>query len=282
MSEGGPTFSDEQSALILQRAAELQAKEGRGLSLRELEAAAAEAGIDVALVRRAAQEVAVAGPPAPPPVPVTGGALGAPLHLVHERVLPGAPRRGAWDDVLAEIRRQLGVAGRAEVSDRQLAWSDPHGRAVRVSIVARSDRTLVRVEERMSGAAGGLFLGMALPVALGGLGFILPICIAVLDLPVLIPVALVVWASLAFLLARTIFRTIARQRDAELRALADGLVEVCRETSPKPPPVEPPSWMDVVCPTPRRLTRRRATCGPRRPPRPPARAAAPGCRAGGW
>lgn len=229
MSEGGPTYSDEESALILHRAAELQAKEGRGLSLRELEVAAAEAGIDVALVRRAAQEVAIAGPPPPPPVPVAGGALGAPLLLLHERVVPGTPGRGAWDDAAAEIRRQLGLVGRVEVGERQFTWTDPHGRAVRVSIVVRGDRSVVRVEERMSGAAGGLFLGMALPMALGGLGFILPICIAVLDAPVLIPVALVVWAGLAFMLARTIFGTVARQRDAQLRALAEGLVEVCRD-----------------------------------------------------
>ena len=227
MSEGGPRYSDEESALILQRAAELQAREGRSLSLPELEAAAAEAGIDVALVRRAAQEVALTGPPPPPPAPISGGTLGAPLLLVHERVVPGALGRGAWDDAVTEISRRLGVAGRVEATERQFAWSDPHGRAVRVSIVARGDRSLIRVEERMSGAAGGLFLGMALPVTLGGLGFILPICIAVLHAPVLIPVALVAWAALAFLLARTIFKTVAGQRDRELRALADGLAEVC-------------------------------------------------------
>lgn len=227
MSEGGPKYSDEESALILHRAAELQAKEGRSLSLPELEAAAAEVGIDVALVRRAAHEVALGGPAPAPPAPRSGGMLGAPLLLVHERVVPGALGRGAWDDAVAEISRQLGVAGRVEATERQFAWKDPLGRAVRVSIVARGDRSLIRVEERMSGAAGGLFLGMGLPVGLGGLGFILPICIAALELPVLIPVALAAWWALAFLLARTIFKTVASQRDRELRALADGLAEVC-------------------------------------------------------
>jgi hypothetical protein len=240
MSEGGPKYSDEESALILQRAAELQAREGRGLSLPELEAAAAEVGIDVALVRRAAREVATGGPPPPPPAPVVGGALGAPLLLLHERVVPGAPTRATWDDAANEISRQLGVAGRVEANERQFAWSDPHGRSVRVSLAARGDRTLIRVEEHMSGAAGGLFLGMALPVALGGLGFILPICIAVLDLPALIPVALVVWAALAFGLARTIFKTVARRRDAELRALADGLADVCDAAGPRALPASDP------------------------------------------
>lgn len=236
MSEGDPKYSDEESALILHRAAELQAREGRGLSLGELEAAAAEAGIDVALVRRAAREVAVAGPPAAlVPVSSAPGVLGGPLLLLHERVVPGSPTRATWDDAFTEIRRQLGVVGQLETSERQLSWSDPHGRAVRVSIVARGGSSLLRVEERMGGVAGGLFLGMALPVAMAGLGFILPICIAVLDLPALIPVALLVWAGLAFGLARAIFRSLSRQRDAELRALTDGLAEVCSS----PPALEP-------------------------------------------
>ncbi len=168
MSEGGPKFSDEETALILRRAAELQAKEGRGLSLRELEAAAAEAGIDVALVRRAAEEVAVAGPPAP--APASGGVLGSPLHLVHEHVVPGADG-GTWEDELTEIRRRLGLEGRVEASGRQLAWATnaARGRDVRVSIVVRGGRRIVRVEERLGGLGGGLYLGMGLPITFGGL-----------------------------------------------------------------------------------------------------------------
>ncbi|MCX4245063.1 hypothetical protein [Paraliomyxa miuraensis] len=233
MSEGRPGFSEEESALILRRAAELQAQEGRSLSLRELEAAATEAGIDAALVRRAAQEVAIEGPPpAPPaPAPVHGGALGAPLHLVHERVVAGEGR-GHWDEVVAELNRRLDVPGRLETGDRRLSWHGGLGRKVRVSIVVRAGRRLIRVEERVGELGGGLFLGMALPMTAAGLGFILPICIAVLAMPVMIPVMLVAWGGLSFLLARTIFTTIVRQRDAELRALADGLAEVCGSEPP--------------------------------------------------
>lgn len=230
MALGSPSFSDEESALILQRAAELQE---RRLSLTELEAAAAEAGIDAALVRRAAHEVSTLGPPPTPPAPARAGALGAPLQLVHERVVPGEGD-GSWDEEMAEIQRQLGVSGRFEVVGRQLGWRSRHGRKIRVSIVARGGRRVIRVEERVGDLAGGLFLAMGLPVTFAGLGFILPICIVVLELPLLIPVALVVWAALAFSLSRTIFKTVATQRDAELRALADGLVEVSLHPLPMP------------------------------------------------
>jgi hypothetical protein len=236
MTEGGPKFSDEESALILHRAAELQAKEGRGLSLRELEAAAAEAGIDVALVRRAAEEVAVTGPPPPPPAPISGGALGAPLRLVHERTVPGEAGGGAWEDEVDEIRRQLGVRGTVEATGRQLVWTSAQKRKLRVTIASRGGRRIVRVEEQLGDLGGGLFLGLGLPVACAGLGFILPICIAVLDAPVLIPIALMVWFGMAFMLARGIFKSVVRQRDPQLHALAEGLAEVTRQTARELPP----------------------------------------------
>ena len=235
MASGDPRYTDEESALILHRAAELQAQEGRSLSLPELESAAAEAGIDVALVRRAATELSTMPKPAPPPVPSSGGALGAPLMLAHERVVPGPVSPDTWDEVRHEIQRQLGIDGDPEQLGRQFVWSARRGRKLRVSLAPRGGGTLVRVEERMSELAGGLFLGMALPVALAGLGFILPICIAVLGMPALIPVALGVWFAMAFMLARTIYRSIGTRRDAELRRLADGIEEVCQAPRALPP-----------------------------------------------
>ncbi len=238
MSEGDSSYSEPESALILQRAAELQAQQGRGLSLTELEAAASEAGIDAALVRRAADEVSALATVTPTPAPTTGGMLGAPLHLVHERVVTGELSSSRWKDVHSEIRRQLGTNGQLQPVGREFCWTNPRGRKVRVSIVPRGGRSIIRVEERLGELGGGLFLGMGLPLTFAGLGFILPICIAVLDAPVLIPLVFAVWAGLAFTLARTIFRAIARQRDPQLQTLADGLADVCRETAALPPDPE--------------------------------------------
>lgn len=234
MTSGDPRFSDDQSALILQRAAELQAQLGRGLSLTELEAAASEAGIDTALVRRAAAELSARPVVAPAPQPSSGRVLGAPLQLLHERVVAGRLGEPGQEDAVREIRRQLGAPGRLEATGRELVWTNPNGRNLRVSIAPRGDANVIRVQERLGELGGGLFLGMALPMTFAGLGFILPICIAVLEAPVLIPLAFALWAGLSFLLARTIFKTIARQRDVELRALADGLEEVCNAATSPP------------------------------------------------
>ncbi|MEM9455194.1 MAG: hypothetical protein AAGF11_13515 [Myxococcota bacterium] len=267
MSHGDPSFSERESALILQRAAELQAQQGRGLSLPELESAAAEAGIDVALVRQAAAEVTTLGTPAPAPAPASGGGmLGAPLRLLHERVVDGELDPSRESDVMAEITWQLrhtqsreprrgaqawtrtGASAPADSSapspgepavgssGRRLTWANPDGRKIKVALVPRSGRTVIRVEEQVSDLAGGLFLGMGLPLTFAGLGFILPICLAVLHMPVLIPVAFIAWATMVLGVTRVLFTTLARQRDASLRALADGLAEVCQNAPPRLPP----------------------------------------------
>ena len=85
---------------------------------------------------------------------------------------------------------------------------------------------MIRVEERMGDLAGGLFLGMGIPLTFAGLGFIIPVSLAALGLPWLIPIAFITWAGLVFTFARAIYRTVARQRDAQLHALADGLAEL--------------------------------------------------------
>ncbi len=236
MSQEGPSYSDQESALILKRAAELQARQGRALSLDELQAAATEAGIDATLVRQAAGELARVSPPSPPPAPARGGFLGAPLRNTHERVVEGELDPSAWEEVSSEIRRHLGSVGNLESVGRELVWANDHGRKLRVSVVPRRGRSLIRVEERLGELGGGLFLGMGLPLAAAGLGFILPICIAVLEMPALIPVALVAWFGLAFGFARLIYTNIARQRDQQLQALADGLAELCGQITRALPP----------------------------------------------
>lgn len=149
-------------------------------------------------------------------------------------MVPGELDPASYDDISAEIHRQLGMSGVLEVGGRVISWSNPLGRSVRVSIVAREGRSLIRVDERLGELGGGLFLGMGLPLAFAGLGLIIPICIVVLAAPLLILPCFLAWVALSFGLARTIFNNVARQRDPQLQALADGLAEICRGPSPGP------------------------------------------------
>lgn len=231
---GDERYSEDEVALILHRAAEIQP--GRSMSLAELEAVADEAGIEPALVRRAADEVRLAKrqPSAPPAVV---GVFG-PTQLVYERRVDGTVDSSMWDDIVAEIRRQLPLSGSLESVGRELIWSsqavDESGRKIRVIVTPRAGKTLVRVEESTGPLAGGLYGGIMGGAGLGGLGWIIPVSIAALGMPILIPVLFVAWIYATYLLARTIFRTVIAGRRAQLERLADGVAEIAGELTEAP------------------------------------------------
>jgi hypothetical protein len=240
MTDEAERYDEEEVGLILHRAAEIQA--GRSMTLDELEAAAAEAGIDRALVRRAAVEVRQRREP--PPVAMPG--VFGPLRLRQERRIVGTLGAANWEDIVAEIRRHLGLDGGAESLGKELVWRSKKnpaggGRDVRVSIVRRRGQTLIEVEERAGGLAGGLYGGIMGGGFGAGVAWILPVCIAALGAPVLIPVFLAAWVVATWYLARRIQRPIMQARAVQLHALADGLEELGQELAVHQgdePPVE--------------------------------------------
>lgn len=230
-------YSEEEAGLILRRAAELQggvAGSG-GMSLAELEVAAKEAGIDGALVRQAAQELRV---PARADRSTPPSLLGAPTRHVFERSVQGEIDSTAYGELLTEIRRQLGDIGRVDQLGRMFAWRSESGRNLSITVTPRAGRTLVRVEENTSALAGGLLGGLGGGLGGAGIGLVIPICIAALKMPALIPVGLALWFFGVFMLARTIYRGQVNQRRVALEQLADGLADVC-EALPAAAPGHP-------------------------------------------
>ena len=224
-------YSEEEAGLILRRAAELQAggAGSGGMSLAELEAAASEAGIDGALVRQAAQEVRV---PARIDRSTPSSLLGAPTRHVFERTVVGEIDATRYEDLITEIRRQIGNTGRVEPLGKMFTWHAQRGRDLSVTVTSRGGRTLVRVEENTSGLAGGLLGGLGGGLGGVGIGLVVPICIAALKMPALIPLGLALWFFGVFMLARTIYRGQVAQRRQALEQLADGLAEVCETLPP--------------------------------------------------
>jgi hypothetical protein len=166
---GGRQFNDEEVALIIKRAAELQQTEqteqqpGHTLSLPEIEQIATEAGIDPRLIRRAAQGIdhhTESNRPNP--------WLGAPTRIVFERVVDGEIGPNDYEALVNEMRRTFGDNGVPSVLGRTLAWTaTPAGggpnsrrRSVDISIVSRAGVTTIRVEEELRNVAGPLFAGM--------------------------------------------------------------------------------------------------------------------------
>ncbi len=237
---GSRRFDDEEVALILRRAAELQEAQpgagSQGMTLADLEEVAREAGLDPSLVRRAAAEVGDAGTTGAAAAPLTGGSrfLGAPTVLRAERIIDGELAVDEFETLLDEIRSTFNDVGSFSTLGRTLAWrSSPgmHGRhgggarQINVTIVIRGGQTGIRVEESTGQFAGGLFGGLMGGLGGGGGSIAMGIGIGALHSALAV---LGIWGAFiggSYGLARTIFVTTSRRRAAALAALADRLAE---------------------------------------------------------
>lgn len=234
MSDKSERYTEEEIALILRRAAEAQS--GRSLTLTELEGVAVEAGIDAALVRRAATELRTQPAPAPA---AAGEGLFSPTTLTFERRVAGQVDASAWEELVGEIRRHLKLDGSVEQFGKELVWSSQsrgeRRRQIRVNVASRRGQTSIRIVERTGQLSLGLHLGLILSLLPVGMAWILPICIEALGAPILIPFLLAAWVWGSYRLARTIYRGRLAERRQELEALAERLVDASSDLAALPP-----------------------------------------------
>ena len=227
-------FSEEEVALIIKRAAELQQTEetaeepGNALTLAEVEQIAKEAGIDPLLIRRAAQSLGrpeVTNRPSP--------WAGAPTRFVFERVVDGEITSDVYEDLIDTVRRTLGDNGMPSVLGKTLAWTSSvqggrrqaRGRQVDVTVVSRGGVTTIRVEEELRNIAGALFGGLVGGGGGGTSGISMGIGMGIFHS---IAIAGLLWVGVAgsfYLLARTIFGRTSEKREKQLRGLMDQLEE---------------------------------------------------------
>jgi len=205
-------FNEEEVALIIKRAAELQQTEptnqdtSNALSLTEVEQIAGEAGIDPKLIRQAAVRL-------DQPAYTTRRSpwIGAPTRFVLERVVEGELPVDEFEPLIAELRRTFGDNGDPILLRHSLVWRKQSPR-IDVSVVPGGGVTTIRVEQELRDIAIFLLVGLV-----GGVGAGLS---GMLDgfRP---QYALLVAAS--YLLARTIFGRISRRREMQLSDLIDRL-----------------------------------------------------------
>lgn len=229
----GRKFNEEEVALIIKRAAELQQTEqvaedtSSALSLAEVEQIAKEAGIDPALIRRAAQSLDRPGSESIRPSPW----VGAPTRIVFERVIDGEISNDDHEALIDTVRRTLGDNGMPSVLGRTLSWSSSYqggrrrnrGRRVDVNVMARGGVTTIRVEEELRDVAGALIGGLVGGGGGGTTGISMGIGMSQFHS---VAIAAMIWFGVAggfYLLARTIFGNIFEKREKELRGLADRL-----------------------------------------------------------
>jgi len=163
-------YSEKEAGRILRRAAEMQraepsAADPSGFSLAELEEVAREAGIDPAVVRRAASQLDVSRSES-----VSSALAGGPLSIRVEREVPGEYPAERFDTLVPMIQNVSPWQGHAGVVGKSLTWSaraDSNTSSLQVLVAAADGRTLIRAEERLGGFVGALFGGV---VAGGGVG----------------------------------------------------------------------------------------------------------------
>jgi len=227
-SSGDRRFSEEEVALIIKRAAELQQTEeaaeepGHSMTLSEVEQIAKEAGIDPLLIRRAAHGLdrpAVTNRPSP--------WTGAPTRLVFESSVDGEIPVEEFEPLVNEIRRTFGENGVPSVLGRTLAWtSTAHGgrhrakgRHIDVSVASRGGVTTIRVEEELRHLAGGLFGGIVGGVGGGTSGLVIGAGVQIFQSPV---GGFGLWALVIvgiYAATRALFASKVNQRADELKAL---------------------------------------------------------------
>ena len=159
MADDQRVYSDEEFGLILRKAAELasraesSATSSAGLTLTEMKSAAAQAGLDPALVERAARMLAATTTTSP-----LGRLTGGPLRHSHEARFLIKLDENTADLLLSTVRITAGLAGRQDVghsSSMGMTWHDG-GELESLSITARpdADGTIVSVALDRRGTLG--------------------------------------------------------------------------------------------------------------------------------
>jgi serine/threonine-protein kinase len=256
-------LSEAQAKAVWQRASELQALTGTqtppplpamrpvtpdapsaSYPLANVRASAVEAGISEQFVSRAMQDLGFApggalvreatAPNAMVPVtslaPAAGFWAGAPMLASFETKVDGRVNEDDYDVLVEVVRRHLGDVGHVSTLGRSLAWSSVNPRRrISVTVVPRGAQTTIRVEERYSQLAGGIFGGI---VGGGGGGTGGPMIGGVLGAThsaLLAIAAAAACVATAYGVARTVYGGIVRSRTEEMRMLTARLAEAASE-----------------------------------------------------
>lgn len=227
-----PRYNEEEVALILKKAAELQqfgghAGDSRSLSLAEIEKVGEEAGISAALVRRAAREVAVPTRAAHK----VNHFLGGPRQITIEAVVQGEYPTEHFDLLVEAIRHQSDQIGQVSEVGRTMTWTgDPAqnvGAAISISVSVRDGHTRIRLNRRLDQMAGGIFGGLLGGVG-GGFSPLVGIGLASVAGPFGAVAGVLGTLGLVYGGCRKIFAYNAAKYEREGQAIVQELVRVCK------------------------------------------------------
>jgi serine/threonine protein kinase len=231
-------YSDREVEEIVRQAAEDQLAHPteEGLSLKTVQQIADDVGISPERVERAARRLEAREPAVPRvesgPVAVW---LGSPTVIASERVVRGEVTESVYDDIIDEVQATFSTEGHVTTLARSLTWraNKPklgETRALQVRVTPRGGQTRIQVQERLGELAWSLFGGITMGGGSGGIAVILS-----LGGPefgwLAAGLAAAGWVGGMHLLARTIFRGIARKKRKDLDELGDHVAEIAVEST---------------------------------------------------
>lgn len=156
-------YGADEVQLIVRRVAELQAIDSGeirgGLTLKEVESAVAEAGLDANLVRHAIADIEARSKRK------YRRLMGFETSITVQRYLPFELRDSVFETAVGELNRQFGVIGDHEIVGASLTWC---GRHVNATVASRSGTTVIQLEERFFRRAIDKWAGVAGAGAGGG------------------------------------------------------------------------------------------------------------------
>ena len=242
-------FSEKEVAVILERAAELQALSARerdhrpGLTMAELESVAADAGLDSQALRQAAAEL---DHPQSDLLRRNSGMTAA--HVFVEKRVSGTLTPEHWEDVVAELRHHfesdfasmMGMsgygAGTTEQIGRTLEWrhTTMSGIETKVMLRPRGDEIDVKLRQRVGWAsppAEGSSYALILAIISGFFGG------ALLDSPLLGAALFLLVLAAAVPLIIYADGSWRKKKLRELETVADRLTSILATPTTAPAPL---------------------------------------------
>ncbi|HUP52051.1 MAG TPA: hypothetical protein VM198_06210 [Longimicrobiales bacterium] len=227
-SPGQRRYTEQEIGRILKRATEIQVAEpssagAAGMTLRELEDIAAEAGIDPLDLRRAALELEGGGGERR----FWSRLVGQPLELSLEAAVPGELGAVGFERIVPVIQQVARDHGQASLVGRTLTWQSEPGDATRstmVVVTVRAGETRIRVEERLVGLAKQLFGGLVGGAGTGvGVGVGVGVGIGALGSALFATVFPLGAVGIAYIAAREAYRLRVGERRRLLGTLLEGI-----------------------------------------------------------
>ena len=234
-------FSDGEVQEIMRRAAEMDAAQptmSGALTIGGLQQAAAEAGIDPAMVRQAAGQLASPVPPVEDhraPVRPFSAAwfAGGPVRIAVERVVSGELSQADCAYLIEEVRTSVGSIGIVSTLGKTVSWVTQRaagsglGRDVQLTITMRGGMTRISIREGLGAMAGGIFGGIGGGVGGGGLG---PVSAALASAHILTGAAFALfvplWLAGVYATTRSVYHYSSKRRVRQIEELADRLAAV--------------------------------------------------------